>query len=344
MTDKWTAEAAWAWLGKQPWWLGFNYVPSTAVNTTEFWQAATFDLPTIRRELGWAADAGFNACRVFIQELVWEADPRGFEQRFDRFLGAAAEHGIGVMPTLFDDCAFNKREPFLGQQEEPLPGRMMTSWTASPGHARVLDRAAWPALQRYVEGVVRAFGRDPRVVMWDLYNEPGNEGMGDRSLPLVEQAFVWARRGGAEQPLTISVWNQSESFAALNAAMLEGSDVVSFHLYGPLADTEALMDKLQAHGRPVVCTEWMARPLGSRITTHLPVFRQRGVGCFVWGLVNGRTQTHIPWEFLKGKVDKTEWFHDLFHADGKPYAEDEIALLRRLSSRKDTDTAATPAP
>ena len=324
---------SWGWQRTQPWWLGCNYVPSTAVNTTEFWQADTFDLPTIRRELGWAAEAGFNACRVFIQELVRESDPDGFAARFDRFLAAADDCGIGVMPVLFDDCAFAKQAPFLGRQADPVPGRVMSSWTASPGHARVTDRAAWPALERYVVALLQAFGRDRRIVMWDLYNEPGNEGLGEQSLPLVLAAFAWARQAGPEQPLTVGVWNTSDAFATLNAAQLQRSDVVSFHLYGSLRDTEALMDRLQAEGRPLLCTEWMARPLGSRIATHLPVFRQRGVGCFVWGLVNGRTQTHIPWDSIKERVGTAEWFHDLFHADGQPYRPQEIALLQQLSPR-----------
>lgn len=51
---RWTAERAWAWYRRQTWIAGFNYVPSTACNTTEFWSAETFDPKTIDRELGWA--------------------------------------------------------------------------------------------------------------------------------------------------------------------------------------------------------------------------------------------------------------------------------------------------
>lgn len=326
----WTTARAAAWGRSQPWALGFNYIPSTAVNTTEFWQAETFDRATIARELGWAAAAGFNCCRVFIQELVWEADPAAFKQRFDEFLGLAAAAGLAVMPTLFDDCAFNRAAPFLGKQPDPIPGRMMTGWTASPGHARVLGRSQWPALERYVRDLVSSFAADPRIDVWDLYNEPGNEGIGDASLPLVEAAFAWARAAQPTQPLTVASWNHgSPAFAAQNELLLRESDVVTFHHYGDLDSTRAILERLAAHGRPVLCTEWMARTLGSRIATHLPLFRERGVGCYVWGLVNGRTQTQFGWEFLRGKVDGSEWFHDLFHGDGTPYAPAEIALLRR---------------
>jgi hypothetical protein len=135
------------------------------------------------------------------------------------------------------------------------------------------------------------------------------------------------------QPLTVGVWDRSEAFDGLNALQLEQSDLISFHAYSGPEETEAIVDLLAARGRPVVCTEWMARPLDSRIATHLPMFAERRVGCYLWGLVNGRTQTHIPWASLREQLGTAEWFHDLFHGDGRPYREEEIALLRRLSPR-----------
>ena len=330
-TAPWSIADADKWCRSIAWQMGFNYVPSSAVNTTEFWQAESFDVRTIGKELRLAADTGFNSCRVFIQELVWEHDPPGFRERFARFLNIAAENALSVMPVLFDDCAFSKKAPFLGRQDEPVPGRMMTSWTASPGHDRVRDRAAWPRLEGYVTDMVGAFAHDRRIVMWDLYNEPGNEGMGDGSLALVEAAFGWARAVRPEQPLTVGVWSQAESYSRLNATILRESDISSFHSYAGLADTQAIMDKLSAGGRPTVCTEWMARPLGSRVETHLAAFQQRGVGCYLWGFVNGRTQTHIPWEFVKQSGCTDEWFHDLFRGDGTPYRAEEMETLRRLS-------------
>jgi len=332
---RWSKAEALAWHHRQPWLLGFNYVPSTAVNSTEFWQASSFDRTCIGRELAWAAAAGFNSCRVFMQEVVWEADASGLRSRFAEFLDAAAGNGLSVMPVLFDDCAFNRQPPQLGPQPEPIPGRMMTGWTASPGHARVLDRNAWPALQRYVTEFVGAFAADPRVVAWDLYNEPGNEGMGGKNLPLLAATFAWARAARPVQPLTVGIWNHGDpAFAGMNELQLCCSDVISFHLYGDLQSTGETLDRLAGQGRPVICTEWMARPLNSRMVTHLPLFRDRRAGCYVWGLVNGRTQTHIPWENLIGKLGTAEWFHDLFRADGTPYDPAEIALLRRLSPRR----------
>lgn len=180
--------------------------------------------------------------------------------------------------------------------------------------------------------LVGHFSADPRILAWDLYNEPGNEGMGLDSLPLVEAVFAWARAAAPSQPLTVGVWHQGPAFAPLNEAQLALSDLISFHHYGDLPATEVLAAQFQALGRPVLCTEFMARTLGSRLATHLPMFRRRAIIPNCWGLVNGRPQTQFPWAFLRAQITSDEWFHDLFHPDGTPYREDEVALLRRMAA------------
>ncbi len=329
--ERWTAQRALAWADKQPWLCGFNFLPSTAVNTTELWQAETFDLKTIDRELGWAHEIGFNTCRVFVQYLVWKHDPEGLVQRLDRFLTVADKHGISVMPCLFDDCAFSGREPYLGKQDDPVPGVHNSGWTSSPGLKRVTDRSVWPDLERYVVDLIKRFGRDPRVVVWDLYNEPGNSRMGNKSLPLLEAAFDWARSAGPTQPLTVGVW--SDRLAELNRCCVERSDVISFHRYSKLEAVRKAITDLKVHHRPILCTEWMSRSLGSRFETDLPVFKEQGVGCYSWGLVNGRTQTHYPWGSPKGAPEPKVWHHDLLRRDGTPYRPDEVEVIRRITRK-----------
>lgn len=330
-TDRWDADRAWAWYRDKPWICGCNYVPSNAVNTTEFWQAETFDPVLIARELGWAASIGLNSCRVFLQYLVWAAAPVEFLARMDTFLGLAQRNGLSTMFCLFDDCAFSGKQPYLGQQDSPTPGVHNSCWTPSPGHARVTDRAAWPDLEHYVHSVVGRFAADERVLAWDLYNEPGNSHMNTKSLPLARAAFDWARAAGPTQPLTTGLW--LAEYAELNHAMLELSDIVTFHCYGDLAALEGQITTLRAYGRPVMCTEWMARHLGSLIATHLPVLHREGVGCYQWGLVRGKTQTHFPWGSPQGAPEPEMWFHNIFHEDGRPYREEEIALIREYTAR-----------
>jgi hypothetical protein len=342
MTDRWSREAINDWYGRQPWRCGFNYLPRTAVNWIEQWQADTFDAGTIEEELGWAQDVGFNTLRTNLHSLVWGDDPAGLRGRVDRFLGIAARHGVRTMLCLFDDCEFSGRDSRLGPQGDPVPGMHNSRACGSPGRRVVRDPAQWPPLERYVSDVVGHFRDDARIVAWDVYNEPGNahvfspgrsepgESLLPYSLDLARAATAWARAAGPTQPLTVGVWNPVWSEEE-NAVLLGLSDVISFHNYGDLTFLEAHVAALRRHtlaeGRPLLCTEWLARGLGSRPATHLPYFARERIGCYHWGLVNGRTQTHLPWPGLESLADRG-WHHDLFHPDGRPYDAEEIALFR----------------
>ena len=344
MSERWSVERIADWYARQPWIVGCNYLPRSAVNWTELWQADTFDLATIEQELGWAQRIGLGALRTNLQYLVWQDDAAGLRARLDRFLGVALRHGIRVMLCPFDDCAFSGREPYLGHQDEPIPGLHNSGAAASPGRAVVRDRARWPDLERYVRDVVGHFGDDARVLAWDLYNEPGNDFVFTRrvapdardplwphSMALARECFGWARAATPSQPLTSAVW--SLDWQAREMDLVALSDLVSFHSYLPLEQVAVQVAVLRAEGRPIVCSEWLARGLGSSVDTHLPWFGEQKIGCFHWGLVNGRTQTHLPWPGFESLYADGRWHHDLLHADGTPYGADEIALFRGATGR-----------
>ncbi len=314
---QWTREQACDWYKKQPWLVGCNFLPSTAVNDVEMWQAESFDAATIERELGWAHDLGFNTVRVFLNYVVWEADADGLKKRFNRFLAIADKLGIRVMPILFDDCF--KPEPRVGKQDEPEPGVHNSQWVRSPGVRRVADQSGWPMLEKYVKDMVGTFGQDRRVVIWDLYNEPAKT-----SLPLVEATFRWAREAGHDQPLTTCVYGGSADPKRLG----ELSDVISFHDYSDLATTKNVAGQLLALGRPVLCTEWMARGAGSRFETHLPFFKENKIDCWNWGMVAGRTQTYFPWGSPKGAPEPKLWHHDILRKDGTPFKAREVEFIK----------------
>jgi hypothetical protein len=324
---RWSEEKAWAWYADVGPIVGCNYLPRTAVNMTEMWQKETFDPKTIDEELGWAEKAGYTSLRVFVQYLVWRDDPEGLKRRIDEFLTIAEKHGMRVMLMPFCDCAFAGREPYLGKQDDPVPGVHNSGWVPSPGLKRVVDRAAWPDLERYIKDLVGRFGNDRRVLIWDLYNEPGNSRMGGKSLPLAAAAFRWAREAKPDQPLTIGAWTNFEG--RMSKALMEMSDVVSFHGYdGP----EGVARKSQLCGgynRPVLCTEWLHRQSGNTFASILPIFARNGIGGYHWGLVAGRTQTYMPWGSRRGDPMPKVWQHDVFHPDGKPYNATEFELLRQ---------------
>ena len=67
---RWTEQAARDWYARQPWLVGGNYIPATAINELEMWQADTFDPQRIDLELGWAEGLGMNTMRVFLHDLA----------------------------------------------------------------------------------------------------------------------------------------------------------------------------------------------------------------------------------------------------------------------------------
>jgi len=293
------------------------------------WQRQTFDRKTINAELALAGETGLNSIRVFLPYIVWEQDAGAFISVFDEFLGIAATHGLSVLPVLFDDCSFSGKEPYLGEQDAPVPGVHNSGWTASPGFARADDPSYRPKLRGYVQDLVRTFQKDGRVLAWDIYNEPGNSGRGSRSLPLLEAAFAWGREINPIQPFTTGAWNWEGPMDAVNQAALELSDIVSFHSYGDLPMITEQAESLRRYDRPILCTEWLNRKYG-KVETHLPFFRQEGIGAYHWGFVTGKTQTNLHWSTMSGAPDANPdiWQHDLYHADHSPYCAKEIALFK----------------
>jgi hypothetical protein len=322
--QKWTVEEANAWYRCIPWPVGCNFIPSCAINQLEMWQAATFDPHTISRELNWASQLGFNTIRVYLHDLAWQSEPEGFLQRIRHFLDIADHQKIRTIFVLFDDC-WNP-DPAIGEQPQPQPGVHNSGWVQSPGQRVVLNPEEWPRLEAYVKAILGALGNDERILMWDLYNEPGNKGMGERSLGLLRAEFQWAREANPQQPLTAPIWFDNQ---VMNTFQLEASDIITFHNYDDTASLEAQIADLKSHLRPLICTEYMARSRGSRFATHLPVFHREAVGCMSWGLVAGKTNTIFPWESASGSAEPAQWFHDIFYPDGTPYDQEEILAIRR---------------
>lgn len=328
--NRWSRQKAWTWYDDQPWPCGFNYIPANAISYTEMWMPTCFAPKVIDRELALAEDIGFNCLRVVLPFVVWEHDPAAFRERFSQFLEICARHGFKVMPTFFDDCAFGHdeklKDPWYGKQPEVLEGWYANGWTPSPGHSMVRDATTWPRLERYVKDMLNAFKDDRRVWVWDLYNEPTNGGLGNPSLPLVSKTFQWARQVAPSQPLTIAQWHGNDD---LNAIIYANSDIITFHNYNDAKNLEAHIQRLQSHGRPIINTEWLNRGRNSLAESCLPVFKKTNVGCMHWGLVNGKTQTHLAWGWRPGRGEPKVWQHDLFHGDHKAYNADELALFGR---------------
>lgn len=324
---RWSRVQAADWYAARPWIVGCNYVPSYAVNQLEMWQEDSFNAEAIQSELALAATLGFNTVRIFLHDLLW-THPQGLTDRIDQFLGLAHERGISVMPVFFEGVWLNYAHP--GAQPKPIPGVHNSGWVQSPNAKAAIDPAQWPRLEDYMSGVLDRFADDERILMWDVYNEPGNEGLIGNALPLLDAAFRWGRSIGVKQPLTSAIWEITASFNELNRFQLLSSDIITFHHYSDVAHLEWLIRSLRLLGRPMVCTEYMSRTLGSTFESHLPAFQSEDVGCLNWGLVAGKTQTRFAWDSPRGAPEPDEWFHDIFHGDHTPHDPREIEFIRRI--------------
>lgn len=368
---RWSAERAQEWYAQLPWLSGCNYYPATAINQIEMWQASSWDPKTIAKELSWARDLGFNTMRVYLHDLVFADDEQGLYQRMDEFLTICHDRGIRPFFVFFDDC----HDPCsaLGQQPLPIPAYHNSGWVTCPDRAKAMrfsDGSASAAevqgLKDYVQKTIKRFANDDRVLMWELYNEPGrgvflddSEGQGDlgsdkfwdASALLVQASWEWAREVAPSQPICSNTYgccgNINHSINVLN------SDVHSLHTYCPGEHVAKELDEFEDQTRPIFMTEYMARTLGSTFESVMPILKERKVAAINWGFVLGKSGSHYDWDSrirdgkfraakdlrAQGEVlqdgdpipEPELWFHDILRGDGSAYDEQEVALIKRLN-------------
>lgn len=334
--EVWSIEKANEWSQQHGWLRGCNFIPSTAINQLEMWQASTFDTATIDRELGWAEEIGMNCMRVYLHHAAWQHDKEGFKKRMNTYLEIANKHRISTVFVFLDDC-WNPSFT-VGKQPEPQPGVHNSGWLRDPGdlYHRGDSTLILPILETYIKDVLTTFKEDTRIILWDLYNEPGGSNPyymnGDASLPLLQKVFEWARTVNPSQPLTAGIWTQS--FPNLNKFQAENSDIISYHTYEPLEAHIKLVDELKQYGRPMICTEYMARTQNSTFQSIMPYLKAENIGAINWGLVAGKTNTIFAWDTPLPEVQEPPlWFHDIFRKDGSPYSEEEILMIKELTGK-----------
>lgn len=346
---RWSVEKINSWYKTQGFLAGANFNPSSAINQLEMWQEDTFDPELIDKELSWAKDLGFNTMRVFLHNLAWEQDAKGFFARINQYLSIADKHGIKTMLVLLDDV-WNPN-PKLGKQPAPKPHVHNSGWIQSPGREVLQDSTKWGKVEQYVEAILTEFKNDKRVLTWDLYNEPGNTNGSSYgrlepkdkhvfSLALLKRVYKVARKVNPSQPLSIDVWTSTyaelDKMSAIDKFAYNHSDYINFHVYADLKTTENLVKRLAKSNRPLVCTEYMARTVGSTFQDILPMFKKHNVASYCWGFVSGKSQTIYPWD----SWDKTYtaepelWFHDIFRVDGTPYKTEEVEVIKQIMLSK----------
>ena len=323
---------------------GCNYVPSDGSNVLH-----SPNQELIRRELGWARNVvGLNCVRVWAGFAEYQTNQEAFLNNFDSFLQICDENQIKVLPVLsiqqmvdpdYDFSSPDANKPQMNFHPSVHGGGWRSSgrlnWTCCEPEGAIPSKAlnAWPKTkpkaEEFIRSVLTRYAKDERIILWDLYNEAPKA-----ARPLVEIIFQWGREVNPSQPLS-ACWQGHDL-----------SDVITFHTYArpgyetanrnsPGWDFLTELDWARAWGRPMLCTEWLARPFGNTIEAILPFFERYHIGWFVWGLCAvGPAQYQFPWGWPMGSPPPEKWFHCLLYPDGTPYSAEEILLIRDFKYRQ----------
>jgi galactose mutarotase-like enzyme len=330
LNGRWSKEKIQTWYDAQPWLSGCNYIPSNAINQIEMWQSETFDAAIIDKELGWAEELGFNTSRVFLSSVVWKHDKTGFKKRINKFLTICSKHNIRPMFVFFDDCW--NQESHIGKQPDPISGVHNSGWMQDPSASLRKDTTKlFLELELYVKDILTAFHNDKRILMWDLYNEPGNSKNGITSLPLLKKVFKWAREVNPSQPLTAGEW--TPQFSVMNNFQFENSDIITYHSYASANEHVSKINDLKKNGRPLMCTEYMARKMNSRFENIMPMLKKNKIGAINWGFVAGKTNTIFAWDEPTTDIEEPKlWFHDIYRQDHTPFDVNEINVIKKINN------------
>ena len=228
----WTSDQAFSWYNEQGWLVGCNFLPSSCINQIEMFQEDTFNIEEITKEISWAKGIGFNTLRVYLHDLLWKEKDQ-FLIRFNDFLDCCQRFEIKPTIVLFDDCHYPF--PELGPQPLPVRGIHNSGWKQSPGHQIVTEIFELNAeqhlkrLQSYTQELLELYKEDERILMWDLYNEPGQFGIGEKSYTFLKNVWDWAHEIRPSQPLTSCLDGSiGDSIISLNKSK---SDIITFHTY-----------------------------------------------------------------------------------------------------------------
>ena len=361
--ERWSKERAWEWYNGRPWMRGCNYMSADCVNRVDQWQDLHFEerMATTEEELAVMQELGYNSVRLILEYVVWQKEHDGFLDRFERYLATCDKYGISCMIVLANDCMPPKTErwkmPDVGEQTYDWGyhgGRKHSQHGAHNGpapHFYLDDPDSADDYFRMVTEIVTLYRDDPRICMWDLFNEPGNSRREGLTMPHLKRMFETVRAINPSQPLTCAAWwfdpNDFHT-SELNRYALENSDIISYHCYNRFEEHVRLIRYLKSFGRPLINSEWLARCTGNDVFDNFPLFYLEGIGCYNWGFVAGKYQTYEPYEAHwnwyrddpRAPIDFTKWFHDLYRPSLRPYDPKETELIQRLCRAADAEWAA----
>lgn len=194
-------------------WIGTNYTPAHCVNQVQLWHEFKPDI--INRELAAARKHfGLTTLRVYLHNLPYDADKDGFLNNIESFLKICDNHGIKPGLVFFDDC--HRHDGITLKSLPPVKGWHNGRWAACPQDRERIDENL-PKFKAYIQDVIRAHREDPRVLWWEIFNEPNMRS--PYSARLRKLGYRWAKSLSPKQPV-LSCWDDNPE-----------TDIVDAHNY-----------------------------------------------------------------------------------------------------------------
>jgi hypothetical protein len=285
------------------WLRGFNVVPSWGARIEQAWW--DYHPKRFREEIALARHVHANCIRLWIEFTAWMADPERVTASFLDAVTAIEEAGMKTMP-----CLFNRWHD--------------ANWDYGGTYTENLFRS-WGPMLGYVRTLVKPLAGDPRVLCWDLCNEPQAF---DTKSPQNAKETEWlaavagsVREAGARQPITIGTMfgTNITTFAPL-------VDVLCGHPYARTRDAmagavEALKTLRQQHEKPLLvnecvpgCLDDLKRAEAARYSSDL--LSEAGFGWMGWSLKEGRAIATRRDRIDANGIDG-QGFHAWFTKEGK---------------------------
>jgi hypothetical protein len=312
--------------------VGAVYNPHSADNAIDFWN--NYDPVEVDQELQYAEVYGMNTITVYLHYFSWLTDRIGLLSKFENLLEIANNHGLKVAPIFYDDCW--NYDPAPGPQPSPIWGVHNSQWVESPGHPveenyfnpmSSSDNTTYKtSLQNYITDFASVYRNDPRILYWEIMNEPGCSGDGsmqERRAQLMNDGRMAILAAGATQPISSPQVQEDEGTYF--------SDFYAFHPYGGYAgpingsDVNALNSETLERG---FNDAWgYAFPM-----TMAGVVSNYGgkTGFLVWELMIGDTNTRFHWGQVPSNpatVEPATPFQGTIYPDGHPWQTSEIQAL-----------------
>jgi hypothetical protein len=297
------AQRDWTWVQ------GAVFVPTNCVNEAQEWDE--YDPVVNDRELRFASDYGINVVRVYLHYYVYLKKRAAFLASLEDFLQKADRHGIKTEFVFFDDCWNQPPRDLLSadyRYPAPIPGVHNSRWLVCPGDdVRNNYEKHRAGLRSYVQDIVNAHRADPRIVFWEIYNEPNKT---PATIRLERDAMGWIKQTGSMIPVT-----------ATGGAFSGGpfSDFPSWHEYGSYAVSGDALS---------LCTECMNRQ-GQDVPGVVEHFKGK-VGYIMWEFGIGRDNCRFAWANDRDHPRKDETptpFHGIVYPDGHPWSLDDARAL-----------------